>query len=438
MSINLSKEKHHIVPVRYRAQNNSNMTRQLNLNSVATCPLVKEQEIFSNIMKVITTMKEDPQFLTPGDPKYYEKYRWSFYEPFGIPQYSSTDDCITRNYRTLFKRFNKRGDWQSYFRGTIGNNTILDNFFNNPPGTCAFNLFEDYSPKYKHRRQPSNLYLMTNWQLPNTINDSKDYKIHFCVKEEYALYALMKAITIMNNRAKEKTKITGIEYPSTGKILTKFRHSMYPYEDMPGVKYAEPTIVIYSYTDKAEEVKEILEEFIKAFPESDDIGLCELGKSERIPYGNIRLNKLLCFAKGDRTMKILTVSQNLFDKQNKESYGAKYTPVEKTIPSWILEMINKCKTSDEVNKRSQHFFGHNICDDKFSSITSDNKCDIQPFCYLSQTLDCLDPNTINGIEGLEPTNEYSVQGSEGSTAPVGGRKRTRRMRKKNKKSRSRR
>ncbi len=434
MSINLSKEKRHIIPFRYRAPNNKfNVTRRYNFNSAGTCPLVKEEEIFTNLMKVVTTMKDDPHFLTPGDAKYYEKFRWSFYEPFGIPQYSFTDICMKMNYRTLFKRFNKRGDWQSYFRGTIGNNTILDNFFNNPPGTCAFNLFEEYSSKYKHNRQPENLYLMTNWQLPNTINDKVDYKIHFCVKEEYALYVLMKAITIMNNRAKEKTKVTGIDYPSTGKIITDLVDSMYPSKEYrSGVTYALPSIVIYTYTDKAEEVKEIIEEFIRAFPESEDIGLCELGEPERIPYGNIRLNKLICFAKGDRGMKLRTVIDDMFKKREKESYGSNYIPVEKTIPPWILQMINKCKSSDEVNKRSQHFFGLNICDDTYSTIVSENNCDIQPFCYLSPTTDCLDPNTIKGIEGFEPTGEYSV--AEVSTA-VGGRKRTRRLRKK---SRSRR
>jgi len=427
--VNLSHEKYHILPVHYTTPSSNSNT--------FTCPLVKEEEIFTNLMKVIMTMKEDSSFLTPGGPGYHERFRWSFYEPFGIPQYSITDNCMKINYRTLFKRFNKRDNWQAYFRGVIGDNNILDNFFNNPPGTCVFNLFQEISTKYRRGRQPDSLFLIINWQSPYTINERNErigYKIHFCVKEEYALYVLMKAMTIMNNRAKEKTKITGIEYLSNGKIITTFEDSKNTIRES-GIRYALPTVVIYTYTDKADEVREILEEFIRAFPESEDIGLCELGNPERIPYGNIRINKLICFAKGDRGMKLKIVSQDIFDKDDKKRFGGKYIPLEKTIPPWILEMINKCKTSEEVNKRSQHFFGVNICDDTYSSITSENKCDIQPFCYLSPTVDCLDPNTIRGIEGLEPTNEYSSSPSS-AQQPVttGGRKPTRKIRKKRSRS----
>jgi len=434
MSINLSKEKHHMVPVRYKAPNNkpniNTWISNSDLNLEATCPLVKEEEIFTNLMKVIMTMKEDPSFLNPGSSGYYKKFRWSFYEPFGIPQYSITNDCMKINYKTLFKRFNKRGNWQSYFRGTIRDNNILDNFFNNPPGTSAFNLFTEYSSKYRQMEQPNNLYLITNWQLPNTINDKKDYKIHFCVKEEYVLYTLMKAISIMNNRAKEKTKKTGIEYRTTGKIMTTLEYSIKPSQYMPGIINTYPSIVIYTSTDNAEEVKEILEEFIRAFPESEEIGLCELGDSQRIPYGNIRLNKLICFAKGDRAMKLNEVRSDI-------QYGRLS---KKTIPPWILEMVNTCKQSDEVNKRSQNFFGLNICDNNYSSILSESKCDIQPFCYLSQSIDCLDPNTIKGIKGLEPTDKYTIHNpSESNTQQPdtvkGGRKRTRKLRKKSKSTR---
>ena len=402
-----------LLNVNYREPNNAfNVSKRHNYTSVAKCPIVKEEEIFANLSRIIMTMKEDPSFLTPGDSKYYEKFRWSFYEPFGIPPYSFTNKCMQSNYKNLFNRFNKSAD-----------KNILDDFFNNSPDTCVFDIFEENSVKYGQGKQVSNLFLITNWHLPNTINDELDYKIHFCVKEEYALYALMKAMTIMNNMAKEKTKVTGKEYRSSGKIMTKFEYTKNPFEQY-SVIYIIPAVVIYTGTQNKEEVKIIIEEFIKAFPESEEIGTCELGDPQKIPYGNVRLNKLICYAQGDRTMKLEKVR---FDIIRKSFDGYTYV---KTIPPWIIQMRSKCDSPDEVdkvNKKSQHFFGVNICDAQYEQLT--NQCTIQPFCYLSPTTGLLDPTTLN-IE--KPTEDAS------GSVPVnrgGRRKRTRRLRKK---SRSRR
>jgi hypothetical protein len=414
-----------LLNVNYRPPDNEfNMKKRVNFTSVAKCPDVKEEEIFANLLRVIMTMKEDPSFLISGDPGYHETFKWSFYEAFGIPPYSFTNICMQSNYKKIFNRLNKSADTH-----------ILDDFLNNTPDTSVIDIFEENSEKYHQDKQPYNLFLITNWHLPNLIDDSVDYKIHFCVKEEYALYVLMKAMTIMNNRAKEKTRETGIAYRSIGKIMTFFEYSKNTIID-GGIRYALPTVVIYTGTTSKTTVRSILEEFIRAFPESEEIGLCELGNPERIPYGNIRLNKLICYAKGDRGMKIKAVKSNMMNLRLKSGYRT-----QKTIPPWILEMRNTCRISSEASRRSKHFFGVDLCKPEYSNLVSNSRCIVQPFCYLSPTLDLLDPNTIKGVQVLDPnTREYPPKYNPiGSLAQrsiaIGGKKRTRRIRKK---SRSRR
>jgi hypothetical protein len=448
--VNLSREKRHLEPIRFTPHGKINNSRRNDetFNSVETgqCALIKEEEIFTNLMNLIKLMKET-KFTLPGNPGYHSKYRWSFYETFGIPPYSKTDRCLINNYRTLFKRFNHRGEWRSWFRGNPSNN-LLDWFFDTESDTCAFNVFTGEKSstnlaKYDHDPQPNNLFLLINYKEPNIINDITNYKIHFMVEESYALYVLMKAMMIMHNRDKKR----GLVRHLIGKILINFWASKY---GQTGERFLPihrntfaPTVAIYTATDSAEETKELLEELLKAFPEHNEIGLMELGASNKIAYGNIRLNKLICYAQGDRGNKLRIKEKNsyeifpegspyrLIQDRGKKMYQSlrdgtimknrpenlpplsvttKYAISEKLIPMWVKRMISKCSSSEgEINKRSQAFFGVNFCDKKYSKLPY--SCNIEPVCYFSVNGSCLDPNRIEGIDGIENTDEFSKKSS---------------------------
>ena len=499
-TVNLSKERNHLQPVRFIPPNNAAFnpitneqnTTRLYTQETEMCPLVKEEEIFTNLMNLLQMMK-DTKFIQPGENGYHTKYKWSFYETFGIPAYSKTEYCLKNNYRTLFKKFNYRGPVRTWWRGNPSNN-FLDAFFETPLDTCIFNMFkESYSYKYKHPSQPDNLFLIINWNMQNPIKDMTNYKLHFMVDEAYALYVLMKAMMIVRNRDKRK----GVNIQRIGKIVTNFRASKFP---SSGPRVSEesrntvsPTIVIYTASDSADEAREILEELIAAFPEHEEIGLMSLGQSNLIAYGNIRLNKLICYAQGDRNTKydikrgntlsgrskILTYNEiieagvpenwTVFQrdtepptmffvytdpdtKKRKIQYSRpdefppltedKLNPIStKLIPPWVTNMISKCNSSQgEINRRSQIFFGINFCDPMYSNLHS--TCTVDPLCYFSVDETCLDPNTIRGVEGIEPSGEFSsaltIRSAntgrlEGGGATRGGRRSSRRRRTKNKK-----
>lgn len=498
-TVNLSKERYHLQPVRFIPPNNAAFnpnngpfSKPKFTQSIEMCPLVKEEEIFTNLMNLLQSMK-DTNFIQPGENGYYTKYKWSFYETFGIPTYSLVEQCLKNNYRTLFKKFNYRGPVRTWWRGNPSNN-FLDTFFEAPLDTCIFNLFTQYSYKYEHGSQPDNLFLIINWKMQNPIKDMTNYKLHFMVDEGYALYVLMKAMMIVYNRDKRK----GVNIQRTGKILTDFRLSKFP---ITGPRAPEvvrntvaPTIVIYTASDSADEAREMLEELLAAFPEHEEIGLMSLGQSNLIPFGNVRLNKLICYAQGDRNTK-LTIKRGNFKTsrykrlsyQEAEAIGGIpqdwslglseilpnvveyiytdpltqkkiYTfnrPIEfppipehmlrsistKLIPPWVTNMISRCNSSQgEINRRSQIFFGINFCDPMYSNLHS--TCTVDPLCYFSVDETCLDPNTIRGVEYIEPSGEFSsaltIRSAntgrlEGGGATRGGRSSSRRRRTKNKK-----
>ena len=467
-TVNLSKEKYHLLPIKFMSPNdprfssNNSYGNEYAFNSEEQCPLVKEQEIFIKLMNILKSMK-DVGFINSGEGDYYTKYKWSFYEEFGIPPYSKTTPCLLYNHRTLFKRFNYRGPWRTWRRGNPSNN-LLDWLFETDPDNSVFNIFNDHDYKYNRYAQPHSLFLIINWKKENIINDNTNYKIHFMVEECYAVYVLIKAMMILCKRDKDK----GLSIQRNGKIILGFRKSKFPQtgERIPETSRNTtiPTVVIYTGTDSAEEAKEILEVLLEAFPEHDAIGLMDLGVANKIPYGNIRLNKLICYAQGDRQTKLSIKKRNLDEilpegsTHRIEKYqGITYylspgqqQPVtekpenfpptslnisEKMIPDWVNTMISKCVDSEgEINKRSQAFFGINFCDPIYANLPS--KCNIEPLCYFAVNKSCLDPNTIKGIQDVDTTEKFSAALTLRSSS-VGGRiqKKTRKYKKRGRKSR---
>ena len=121
------------------------------------------------------------------------KYTWSMYEQLGIPQYSFVRPHYLSKLRVPFKRLNYRGVLRSLLRGNPGNG-VLDTFFGGS-NIAKFDNFHD---------QPGNMYLNVNinkWsELSAGGYQSYAYKIHICVKEEYALYTILKLMLHMKNK----------------------------------------------------------------------------------------------------------------------------------------------------------------------------------------------------------------------------------------------
>ena len=306
---NFSKEKHHFRDVLYRNPNNT-FNKPFILQE---CNIHVEQRMFENIFNLILQLSQEPD-LTKTD---YTKFRFSFYESFGIPSGSYVNGCFFSNIKTIFKRLNNRSGFQKWFRGNPGEN-ILDKFFEYPPekyGESKFTINE-------WAGQPANLYLYTNLSNTPETNNEMHYKIHFSVKEEYALYVLLK----VHKLARKYNDSKNIKFTISTKIVLDAWYSIYRLEKetLNGYSYlpvhegqkrpdplkgfkASPNIVLYTHTDNAEQVKGMLEMLIRGFSEEEQsaIGTLHLNRtvSALIPAGNVRITDMICFAKGDRGIK---------------------------------------------------------------------------------------------------------------------------------------
>jgi len=348
---NFSKEKHHFRDVLYRNPNNT-PNKPLILQE---CNIHVEQRMFENIFNLILQLSQEPD-LTKTD---YTKFRFSFYESFGIPSGSYVNSCFFSNIKTIFKRLNNRSGFQKLFRGNPGEN-ILDKFFEYPPekyGESKFTINE-------WAGQPANLYLYSNLSNAPETNNEMHYKIHFSVKEEYALYVLLK----VHKLARKYNDSKNIKFTISTKIVLDAWYSIYRLkkEVLNGYSYppvyggikkpdplkgfrASPNIVLYTNTDNAEEVKGILEMLIGGFSEEEQsaIGTIHLNRtaSALIPAGNVRISDMICFTKGDRAIKQGKVRANRPQESDRVEMVIKTRPIirkegEDTIKVIEIDSIN--------------------------------------------------------------------------------------------------
>ena len=127
------------------------------------------------------------------------------------------------------------------------------------------------------------------------------YKIHIQPKNKYILYTLFRLFTIMKqNELFHNKKIMGKFL-----LTPRFTH---PNPDNVGLAGLNggvaPVIVIYCNSD-SEQVKNVLSVLLKEFErEVDIIGSMTTDYKYRVVPFNVRLNSLLFYAQGDRTMKL--------------------------------------------------------------------------------------------------------------------------------------
>jgi len=416
-------EKHRSIPFTFRKSTNaSNVVRTQTLSGA------NDEAIFTSLQRLLNAAQNNIFRVN------YETFRWSFFEQLKIDPYTTfIGPAAYENIKHIFKRFNYRSGARSLLRGNPGQN-LLDQIYGLPLGSCKFDIVDT---------QTRSLYLLLNNTCPSVSYNHTDYKIHFAVKEEYALYVLLKAQKIML----ERSSALGRKELLSGKIMLNFNETL-----VPKLASAEnswfsgnliPTVVIYINSHLAADAKDVIEKFIRGFPEYKEIGLMSAGHPEKIPYGNVRINELICYAHGDRAEKLMlkrhnygfyvsedaakvginsavyNVSKNtdgliLYKKRSTGKNTALRSEIGlplldgmtgnyKHIPGWLQGMMTACDGNSDIAKRSMHFFGT----DMLCTGGLDTTCKIEPFCYLTYNKDMLDPNTIIGIEGLEPTNEFS-------------------------------
>lgn len=340
---------------------------------------IDEDKIFKSLYDLITNMTNNIDEVNAGTSP--DNYKWSMYEQLGIPQYSFTQPEYLRRLRIPFKRLNYRGPIRSYFQGNPGNG-VLDTFF----GGSNIAKFDNFP------HQPSNMFLSVN------LNKSKngwggfqpyDYKIHICVKEEYALYTILKLMLYIKNKFPNKFRNSKLIMNHRASHLLN-ENAIFSSVDFDG-GFIE-TIVLYTNTADPAVVRDTLSGIIDLFPEEDIIGNMPLTGSKILPFANIRLNHMLCYTQGDRSAK---VDRMQYDKASSVAKPGYFSPrrdsSRKIFPEWFNTMKSQCKTSKEaINKNSELFFGFPLCD---TDKTFSDKC-TDVICYMAAKYDFLDPNSI--------------------------------------------
>jgi len=140
-------------------------------------------------------------------------------------------------------------------------------------------------------------------------------------------------------------------------------------------------IVLY-LSNEHNEISKILKILVSLFKEEAQIGEMKID----IPYHlsilayNIRINNLICYAQGDRILKL---NRQISDEEAKTKQNKPLID-EYKIPLWIKNMKKECtdptKDKDEINEKTYRYTGEKICD-----IELLDDCIDKYICYLTTT-----------------------------------------------------
>jgi hypothetical protein len=303
---------------------------------------------------------------------YYDKYKFSMYDKlYKIPPYSYVSISAWRSFvEVLTQMIGIYGPKERDVK-----RTFLTNFFG----------IESYF--FYMASQPTNLFLRMNvldefGKYRATRKEKPlEYKIHLCVKEEYAFYAFLKLGFVFFPAFRQVYPDHYLEMKwNLDARMTHLQPGNVVYRKNNGGPAA--SIVIYTRTSTKEVIIFMLRTLLTGFPEADTIGFMELTGKETLPYANVRLNKMLCYAQGDRVTKLMAKRNNLTKKNGTRS--------QKYIPDWILDIQTNCP-SEEANQMSQLYLGVDIC--PTGDLLQDTQC-IDDLCYLAIDKNMVDPRSI--------------------------------------------
>jgi hypothetical protein len=225
-------------------------------------------------------------------------------------------------------------------------------------------------------KQPGNLFMRLNIidqrsrrDRPERQEKPDEYKIHLCVKEEYQLYAFLKLALIFLPAFLRVEPDLYLELKWN--TISRFSHLL-PDDSTFRNNNGGPaaTVVLYTRTSDPNIMRTYLKTILTAFPEHNIIGSMDLENKDSIPYGNVRLNRLLCYAQGDRNQKLKAKNANL----------KAAVPYKKPIPDWIKE-LNESQSRLYLGLAALKNRGIN------------DNC-VEDICYLAIDKTMLDPRTI--------------------------------------------
>jgi len=320
-----------------------------------TVPGKDYMDVYINLLEFMKKCNQEE--ILSG--KQYAKYAFSIYEQLGIPSYSL---IYTKALRPIEKAFLGIGD-SSTEESMVSSH--LSKFLSEP------SLF------YKEESQQYNLFMRVNGYAKKVkLPAEKEYKIHLCVKEMYCFYALLKLALVVYPFFKSLNPDNCMET----KWNLQSRFDRVSSKDIVLIKSnGGPTASIVFYTSTADPdiVRRYLQLIVKAFPEEESIGLMSL-EEDSIPFGNVRVNHMLCYAQGDRGLKL---------KQRKNNVSKNKTQRQsKTLPSWLKKLQTNCGSNKaKAVTKSKRYLGLNAC-----SNPVDETC-TERYCYLG---DPLDPESI--------------------------------------------
>jgi hypothetical protein len=312
-------------------------------------------DVYTNLLDYMK--KCDKEEILSGTN--YKKYAFSIYTQLDIPSYSM---IYTKAFRPLEKAFLLVGDSSS--ENSI-NTSPLGKFFGVP------SLF------YKEESQAYNLFMRVNGYAKKVkLPAYKEYKIHLCVKEQYCFYAFLKLALVVYPFFNSLLPDNSMEL----KWNLQSRFDRISSKDTVVLESnGGPTASIVFYTSTADPdiVRRYLQLIVKGFPEETSIGLMSV-EGGFMPFGNVRVNHMLCYAQGDRGIKLKQRKSNISkDKTLRQS---------KSIPAWLKKLQTNCSSNKtKAVTKSKRYLGINAC-----SNPVDETC-TESYCYLG---DPLDPESI--------------------------------------------
>jgi hypothetical protein len=203
------------------------------------------------------------------------------------------------------------------------------------------------------------------------------YKIHLCVKEEYCFYAFLKLALVVYPFFHAMLPDNSMEIKWN---LQSRSDRITPRDTLLAKANGGPTasIIFYTSTSDPDIVRRYLQLIVAGFPEAESIGLMNL-EDDSIPFGNVRVNHMLCYAEGDRGIKMRRRANNM--KKNKTLRQAK------AVPAWLRRLQESCGSNKtRATRRSRRYLGIDVC----GVPPIDETCS-ESYCYLG---DALDPESI--------------------------------------------
>jgi len=322
-----------------------------------------------------------------------------YYDIFGIPNYS-----------------------YSGVSGTIMSN--LNNALLKVSNTFIINNFLGCKDIKLNINQRDNLFLYMNPK--NNVSEgalrkkypNKVYKLHICVDASYQIFTFMKLALLVSEYYREidPTRYILLKAVLNGKSVRPLLTDTI-FRKLNGGPMA--SIVYYTFIDNPDEFLDLLRYLIPKFPEEATRGLMSIEGTDTLPYGNVRINRMFCYAQGEREEKLDKKIANLKKIANYPS--GKWLQSVKVIPKWIKDlkegsMSESANISAESIRKSQHFLGLNL-----REINPLNNSCVDDICYISSYDNLLNPNSIMPPKKPVVTN--------GNNVGTGGSRKIKRLRK---------